>query len=489
MTKKKPRNPPPTYSTPRTAERDTLGPFVGEISEMLGRPFMPWQQHVADIALELDEETGLPVYREVVLLVPRQAGKSTLFLALLVHRCFATWKTGPQNVVYTAQSRNDARKKWLEDYVEALEESPLRHQFTKSLANGAEGLSWANKSHFGLSATTKKAGHGPTLDLGLLDEAFSQIDTRITKAWRPAMATRQEAQLWITSTAGDSPEDSPFLFKKVVAGRENAAAGKNTGTAYFEWSDHDSDISTPELLTEAAIRIHPAVGYTITEGTLAADIAADDDPEDSVRGYLNRWGKRTKNVGPITVEDWEACGVSARQAEIVGTPTMAYDVPPDRETASITAAGSTRSGRSAIEIIDLRDGVEWAPMRLKELHMRHKFRCVVIDGAGPAANIIDDLDLLEVPYAVIGLPQMAKACATIRDRVVAVDVVHCNQPEMVTAIAGSKKKALGDRWTWSRSSSTTNISPLVGGTIALFGHETELDPDGESKKPGPTYAF
>ena len=44
---------------------------------------MPWQRHVADIAYELDEDTGRLAYREVRLTVPRQSGKTTLMRRLL----------------------------------------------------------------------------------------------------------------------------------------------------------------------------------------------------------------------------------------------------------------------------------------------------------------------------------------------------------------------------------------------------------------------
>ena len=78
---------------------------------------MPWQRHVADVVMELLPD-GTLCYDRVVVTVPRQAGKSTLLLAILTHRCQADLPGGrldvgpqKQTVVYTAQTRNDARKK------------------------------------------------------------------------------------------------------------------------------------------------------------------------------------------------------------------------------------------------------------------------------------------------------------------------------------------------------------------------------------------
>ena len=68
---------------------------------------MPWQQHVADVALELDPETGELYYEEVVITVPRQSGKTTLLIALMVWRCvmMARRLALPQTVTYLAQFR------------------------------------------------------------------------------------------------------------------------------------------------------------------------------------------------------------------------------------------------------------------------------------------------------------------------------------------------------------------------------------------------
>src|SRR4051812_39206978 len=80
---------PPRFGTPRRPERQTLGAGVGAVARRLGMELMPWQQHVADVALEINPETGRFAYREVVLTVPRRSGKSALLLAVLIHRMIA----------------------------------------------------------------------------------------------------------------------------------------------------------------------------------------------------------------------------------------------------------------------------------------------------------------------------------------------------------------------------------------------------------------
>src|SRR5690606_11148089 len=100
------------------------------------------------------------------------------------------------------RTRVEARGKWGEDYVVILESSALAKLFYVRKANGNEAIIFRNKSRWGITSNTEKAGHGSTLDLAMLDEAFSQVDDRMEQAFKPAMITRPQPQFWVVSTAG-----------------------------------------------------------------------------------------------------------------------------------------------------------------------------------------------------------------------------------------------------------------------------------------------
>ena len=158
---------------------------------------MPWQQQVADVAGEIDPRTGRLMYREVRLTVPRQSGKTTLVLAKNVHRMIdARHFGGRQHLTYVAQTRDKAREKFVDDYIEDLREIPkLRGLWRPRLSNGSESIRWKNGSRWGIESTTEKAGHGSTLDVADIDEAFAQVDARAEQAMKPAMITRPSPQL------------------------------------------------------------------------------------------------------------------------------------------------------------------------------------------------------------------------------------------------------------------------------------------------------
>src|SRR5262245_60313361 len=153
----------PRWATPRTPERATYGEGVARFAEALGYPLMPWQRHVADVALEVDPSTGRLAYRTVIVTVPRQSGKTTLLLGVAAHRALGFGQQ--QNIVYSAQTGLDARKKFVDDWLPVLERSPLASAFTKRLTNGQEQLRWRNGSRHSIAATTDTAVHGQTIDL------------------------------------------------------------------------------------------------------------------------------------------------------------------------------------------------------------------------------------------------------------------------------------------------------------------------------------
>ena len=98
---------------------------------------------VADVALERHPETGKLMYREVRLTVPRQSGKTTMLLALILTRALGA---PDQDIRYTAQSGLDARKKWFDDWLPALSSSRFENFYKPRLANGHEALRFRNGS-------------------------------------------------------------------------------------------------------------------------------------------------------------------------------------------------------------------------------------------------------------------------------------------------------------------------------------------------------
>ena len=423
---------------------------------------MPWQQLVLDVALEIDPDTGKLIYREVILTVPRQSGKTTLLLTLILLRALSAPR---QNIRYTAQTGSDARKKWMDDWLPILEPSKFKPLFRVRLTNGHEALIFKNGSMQGLVAATKKTGHGGSIDLGIVDEAFAQPDARLEQALKPAMITRPEPQLWIVSTAG-TVDDSPYLWQKVEAGRQLAEAGVTKAVAYFEWSaDDEADPADPATWRSCM----PALGYTVTEEAVAADFESMTLSEFS-RAYLNRWVAAISDP-VIPLDKWME--LVDERSTITGALCFSFDVTPDKATSCIAVAGFRDDGLPHLEVIASGRGTGWLPSRLAELVTQHNPNAVVCDARGPAGSLLPEIERLGVDVIPVSTAEHAQACGLLFDAVANQRLRHLGTAELLTALDGAVKRRLGDAWAWSRRSSSIDISSLVAVTLAHWGLQTQ----------------
>jgi hypothetical protein len=420
---------------------------------------MPWQRQVLDVALELLPGRGTRLaYRQVILTVPRQSGKTSLLLVLLLLRALGAPR---QNIKYTAQTGGDARDKWMDDWLPILESSEFASQFRARKTNGHEALIFNNGSRQGLVATTKKSGHGGVLDLGLLDEAFAHPDSRLEQALSPGMNTRNSPQLWVVSTAG-TPEDSPYLWSKVEQGRQMVEQGVTEGTAYFEWSAaEDADPGDEDVWWSCM----PALGYTTPIDAIRAEYAKLPLSEFR-RAYLNQWVVALSDP-VIPLDAWHS--LTDQHSSMVDPVTLAFDVTPDRARASIGAAGYRADGLVHVEVVENRAGTDWLPGRLAELVNTHSPSGVLCDPVSPAASLLPALQALGVETTDVSAREHAQACGHLFDLVRDKQLRHLGTMELVTALDGAVKRPLTDAWAWSRKSSNVDISPLVAVTLASWG--------------------
>jgi Terminase large subunit, T4likevirus-type, N-terminal len=461
---------PPRWATPRRPDRASLGPRVAQASALLGKPFMGWQSHVADVALEIDPATGRLAYREVVVTVPRQSGKTTLMLAVMVHRALGFGM--PQVITYTAQSRIKAREKWEDEHIPILEKSPLAGKFRVRKTTGNEAILWANGSRHGIEATTEKAGHGPTLDLGVLDEAFAHVDSRAEQAMKPAMITRPSAQLHVLSTAGTAT--SLYLRGKVNSGRLRCEMGMAGPVAYFDWSaPDDADPRDPATWRGCmpALGIVRPDGTGVREETIAAELESME-LADFRRAYLNQWLDAFPDEWlVISREDWAALADSGSvAADPVAFAVEVAHVAPGRKFAAVAMAGARSDGRVLVEVVDHRPGTDWVAARVAELWRRWRPCAVVVDPGSHAGALAEGITKAGVEItAPFSVRDAAQACGQFDNAVSARTLAHLGQEMLDKALAGAAIRPLGDAWAWDRKNAHVDISPLVAASLAHWG--------------------
>lgn len=443
----------PLFETPRSANRPTRGDLVAKVALGLGQPLMPWQQQVADVANEILPD-GTPAYREIIVTVPRQQGKTTWVLAQEIERCGFRGKQS--TVAYSAQTGADARKKFLEDQAPLIDPKSKRATPLKTLVqtigrtNGNEFALFKNGSRINVTSSSSSAGHGKTIDLGVIDEAFDDIDDRREQAFLPAMVTKTDAQLIVVSTMGT--DASVYLNRKIDLGRAAAQEGRTSGIAYFEWAiPEGEDIEDPRSWWMGM----PALGHTITEAVVAHARTTMTEGEFR-RAFGNQRTRSAERVIPEVT--WRTvCG----DHTATDPKVYALDVSPDRDWGALAVAGG-----GVVELGDYRPGVGWIVGRCKELHTTQQ-ATFAIDAAGPAGALIPDLRAVGVPVVEIPPADVTKACGGFYDAVADATVRIRTDLRLDAAVEAVTRRPVGDAWRWGRRG-TVDVTALMAVTLAWF---------------------
>jgi hypothetical protein len=410
---------------------------------------MPHQQLVADVTGEL-LPSGLPAFREIVVTIMRQQGKTTLLLAHSVERC--TLRGQAQKVAYTAQTGSDARKKLLHDQLPILDGSPFHGQYRVSKAQGNEAVIWRNGSRHDVLASSVSAGHGKIIDLALMDEAFDDTDDRREQAMLPAMITRPDAQLMVVSAMGT--DSSAFLNRKVDAGRAAALEGRTSGIAYFEWAiPEGEDVDDPAVWW----RFIPALGRTIGEAELSHARLTMQDGE-----WRRAFGNQRSRVSETVIPQVTWGLVQSGTVQPVGPFVFGVEVSPDRDWAAISSAG-VGDGRPVVACVDHRPGTGWVPGRLRELIAAHGGR-VALEARGPAGSLLGSLAGLEV--VELAPADVLRGSGDFFDLVADGGLWVRSDDRFDAALAAAAKQPVGDMWRFGRRAGG-DVCPLNAAVVAL----------------------
>jgi hypothetical protein len=429
----------------------------------MGKPFMPWQSFVSDVALEVLPD-GRFAYQLVIITVPRQSGKTTTFAVVMDQRALMVLRA---RVWFTQQSGQDAVDWLLNEHWPLL--APFGNACSLRRAAGSQHVRW--KASSGLVRPfppTPESLHSKVSDLVVIDEcwAFDYVKGRqLDQAIVPTQATKPNAQVWKVSTAGDAT--SAWWLGTVEQGRAAAQAGRTEGVAYFEWSCPDGmDPTDPDSWP----RFHPAFGRTIHAPAMQSALELLG-PDEFARAYGNRWTSNAARVIPL--DAWRRCQDPNAPLPTAGDLALAFDCAPDRSEAAICAAWREADGTARIEVADVRDGVAWLPGRWRELVDIWKPRAGGYDKAGPALDIADVLTRAGMELAGTEAREYAAACAGLLEAIVTDPPAVRIRPNeaMDAAAAAAAQRRLGDAWAWGRRQSAVSIAVLTAGTVALWTYD------------------
>ncbi|MEI3463735.1 MAG: hypothetical protein V8Q46_02370 [Bifidobacterium angulatum] len=460
--------------TQRNPDRRTDGPIVAKFARLLGTPLLPWQRLVADVAGEIDPDTGTYFYDTVILSTPRQCGKSTLVDAVDTRN--SQW--GPDRFIYyLAQTGKDAGDHF-KKYLKTLGSSPLAAITTRPyLGAGDLRQPFANGSVIMPKSVTKVAGHGVQGDKITLDEAFSlseETGNTILDGFMPTMATRLKAtgvqpQIWITSTEGTA--DSTFLNGLLDSFR---AGNVPTRTCWFDFGIPDD--ADPEDF-QTILKWHPAAG-------LLWDIRQLRDFREQFAGNEAGWARafgnrRDTGVAERIIPDqlWQSTlATPVTPDRIDGRPVViAAAVDVDATNTSVSAAIVNTDGTVTVQLLEVLDGTGMAPAEITRICDTYHAP-LVMDCKGPNADLHDRLASMtdEAGDPLIELIAMQSSdylavgqafVSGLRNKLVR----HAADTELDASAASCARTWSGDAWRVTRRGSTGLTSPIESCMLAAWG--------------------
>jgi len=404
--------------------------------------------------------------------VPRQNGKNAVLEIVELFRMVEQ----SRRILHTAHEVKTARKAFARlkyffgdkrnDPAAAFPElnalvREVRH------TNGQEAIVLRNGGSVEFIARSRPSGRGYSVDDLVMDEAQELSEDALAALVPTVSASPNPQRIWTGTPPG--PAAVGEVFTRI---RRNGVAGDDPRLCWHEWSaDPDVALDDPAGWGQA----NPGLGIRLMPETIA-DERSDMADDTFARERLGRWDAAS-SARVIDARSWAACADEFSRA--VDRLALAVDVNPERTTATVSLAGARADGRWHVEVDEHRAGVGWVVPWVVERVTRNEIRAVVIDGASPAASLIPEFEARRVRVTTTGPRDMAQACGWFYDGVMEGGLVHTDQPQMNAALGAARKRPLAGAWGWNRASAASDITPVVAGTLALFGARAK-----DVKRPG-----
>lgn len=322
---------------------------------------------------------------------------------------------------------------------------------------GEQAIELRNGNRLRFVARSSGSGRGFSADLVVLDEAYALTDAQIG-AIMPTLSARPNPQVWYTSSA---PMEASLPLHRL---RQSAIDHDADRLYYAEWgNDADADPWDEKAIAQA----NPALGRRLFLDFVDAERDAMSS-EEFARERLGVPEKPVGSDGPIDAARWQEL-IDAAAQPTADSVRLSLDAPPDRRTATFSAAGKLENG---LLYVERRDHLH--PERMRDLSARAKELCdghgtnLLIPAGSPALAWKADLEAAGVTVEVMPPAECSAAFGYLLSQVNEGTLRHRGQPELNNAVAGLTVKRSGDVDVPARRTSSTNIAPFIAAMCALY---------------------
>lgn len=442
-----------------TGLASTEWPSIQRRTRAMGVRFDQWQADLVRGALAKRKDGKYAAtVGGVVWSLPRQVGKTFTVGAMLFAYCI---EHPGALVLWTAHHTRTSGETFRSMQGMARKPRVLPYIENVYTGSGTESVVFKNGARILFGARDQGFGLGfAAVDVIVFDEAQRLRDrTRMDMVPATNRAHNPAGALLFYIGTPPRPEDDGEAFSAL---RADALDG-DEDTFFVELSaDPDADPDDREQWAKA----NPSFPHhTPVESMLR--MRKHLGTEDAwMREALGIWDPKLTNA-VIDAESWRLAG--DEHSLPVDRLTLAVDVSPDRRFSTVALAGQREDGQWHVEIDEHREGTAWVAPWVAARVERHDLHAVVVDARSPAASLLTDLTSAKVRVTTTNAGDMAVACARFFDGVMAGTVHHIAQPQLAVALGAAAKRDLESGWAWSRKSSASDITPVVGVTLALWG--------------------
>lgn len=447
--------------------------WVPEYTRSRGDKAIRWLRAVG---IELDEwqqlclremlgekANGKWAAKEVVLLVPRQCGKTLLVEA---RELVGLFLLGEKIQIHSSQLFATSRESYIR-MCARIRNCPelMKHVHKMRSGNTEVGIELKNGSRLLYMARGKDPGRGFSGDLVVLDEAYN-LDPEMVGALIPALSARPNPQILYTSSTGD--EDSTVLIRN----RDRGLAHE-PNISLFEWCA-DSGCSLDDV--DQWYQAVPALGIRVDEDFVRMERSTLSDKM-FARERLGLWADNSLR-SPIDAELWK--NLTQEDSQITSRIVLAVDAAPDRSCATIALAGYTEDGRKQVEVESSGRGISWCVEAIDEIYKATTHPqplAVCVQSGARAGALIPELEALGIEVIPFGQREIMSSTGFFFDSCEDKSLVHLGDPSLTTGLAGARQYFIGGKvgddeyngWGWSRADTTVDITGVCAITYALWG--------------------
>lgn len=276
---------------------------------VLDKPLDPWQRWLVIHAGELLQDgTGRPRFRTVLVLISRQQGKTHLGVVLTLYWLFVERQ---RLVLGTSTNRDTAKESWRAAVTTAEGSEWLAPELGPvRAANGEETLSTTDGCRYRIAASNRRGGRGMTINRLILDELREHVTTEAVDAAVPATNAVPDAQIWaLTNQGGDNSVVLHAWHDAAVAFITTGKGDRRLGL--FEYSAPPGARPTD---VDALAQSNPSVGRrTDLETLMGMAIRAENAGGAELASFRTEiMCQRVDRLDPaIDPDAWAACGTSA----------------------------------------------------------------------------------------------------------------------------------------------------------------------------------